>query len=134
MRLPSPPGFATPGLTDHFRRLQQELELEDLRNLKLSDIPTRTTRAWDSYSTSVTIGQGQDIVLVDATAGSVTVTLPPAAERFKEFTIKKIDSSVNTVVVAADGAELIDGAATQTLSSQYDALNVGSNGSAWWVL
>lgn len=63
--------------------------------------------------TALTSG-GEQIILVDATAGSVTVTLPtwnpfpsllPAGQR---VTVKKVDTSANTVTIAQQNAGVPD--------------------------
>lgn len=74
-------------------------------------------------------------ILVDATAGAVTITLPTAAigdER--KYNIKKIDSSAFAVTVDANGAETIDGELTIPLLYQYENLTVQSNGTSWSIL
>lgn len=72
---------------------------------------------------------------VDANAGAITITLPTAASVAGfTYTIKKIDSSINAVSVAASGAETIDGSATQSLPNQYDVLRVFSNGTQWFIV
>lgn len=65
-----------------------------------------------------------DTILVDATAGDVTVTLISSAWTPNTYTIKKLDTSVNRVIVAAAGSELIDGVATQYLTSQYQSMKL----------
>lgn len=88
-----------------------------------------------SVSTNTTLGVSNAIVLVDASGGAVTITLPTAASaNGRHYTIKKIDSSANAVTIDGDGAETIDGATTQSLAVQYDALQVVSNGTAWFVV
>lgn len=74
------------------------------------------------------------IILVDATAGAVTITLPAAATAGNGFriAIKKVDSSGNSVITDANGSETIDGALTSTLSTQYDTDNIICNGSNWF--
>ena len=66
--------------------------------------------------------------------GAVTITLPPAADRFKEVCIKKIDATANAVMVEGSGSETIDDATTLVMSSQYDAVRIASDGSEWWIL
>ena len=69
-----------------------------------------------------------------ATAGAFTVTLPAASGvTGKPFQVKKIDSSANAVTVDGDGAETIDGAASEDLLSQYDCLEVTSDGTNWVI-
>tara|TARA_R110000744_G_scaffold372015_2_gene483382 strand:+ start:18789 stop:19253 length:465 start_codon:yes stop_codon:yes gene_type:complete len=61
-----------------------------------------------SYTVATTDGE----IRVDASGGSITITLPPVAGiKGYEFTIKRVDSVVtaNTVTIIGTGAELIDG-------------------------
>lgn len=74
-------------------------------------------------------------ILVDATAGVVTITLPAAAASVgREYAIKKIDASANAVTIDGNGAELIDGAATQSLATQWKSMIIQCNGTAWFIL
>lgn len=78
---------------------------------------------------------GKTFILADATSGTVTVTLPAVSGKTgRTYTIKKTDSSLNTVIVDGNGAETIDGAATYELPTQYLAVKLISNGSAWYVV
>lgn len=75
------------------------------------------------------------IILASATLAAITVSLPVAATALdKEYTIKKIDSSVNAVTIDPDGAETIDGAATKVISSQWSAAHIVSNGTGWFIV
>lgn len=73
-------------------------------------------------------------VLVDASGGNVTITLPAVAAGVFEFRIKKIDSSANTVTVDGAGSEVIDGQLTQVISSQYVTLVIINSNTAWWII
>ena len=76
-----------------------------------------------------------DVILVDATTGQVTVTLPPPASVFPintPFEIKKIDASANAVIVAS--ASNIDGVPSYAISAQYDSITVFSDGTTYWIL
>lgn len=75
-------------------------------------------------------------ILVDASGGAVTVSLPAASsEPGRLVHVKKIDASANAVTVDAAGADLIDGSGTVVLAAQYDAVRLVSDGvSAWWLL
>lgn len=69
------------------------------------------------------------LVKADATSGAFTVTLPPAtAIRGTEFTVKRMNSGANAVTLDTAGAETFDGAASITLSAQYDRATVMSDG------
>ena len=75
------------------------------------------------------------LVLVDATAGGVTVNLPAAADSAGALiVVKKTDASANAVTIDANASETIDGAATQSLTAQYDALTVACDGTGWWIV
>ncbi len=75
---------------------------------------------------------------VDATAGNITVTLPKCTLSLgKKYVIKKTDVSANTITIVADTVvpDLIDGAASKVLTTQYDTIFIESDGvSNWWKL
>ena len=86
-------------------------------------------------TSNYTATASDSIILCDASGGAFTVTLPPAASAAnKVLTIKKIDDSDNFVTVDGDGTEPIDGSATRILPVQNNSVQVGSNGTAWYVL
>lgn len=72
---------------------------------------------------------------VDATLGTTTITLLPAATAGDGFQLnfKKIDSTSNTVIIQANGAETIDGVNTLILSSQYQQAAITCDGTAWYI-
>lgn len=71
------------------------------------------------------------LILVDATAGAVVVTLP-ALSAGRAISVKKIDASANAVSIAS--AALIDGAASQPITPQYACLDVMCDGTTWWIV
>lgn len=75
------------------------------------------------------------LVLVDATAGDTTVTLPPASSKEgAALVVKKTDSSTNVVIVEGSAADTVDGQVNQELLNQYDAVTVASDGTEWWII
>jgi len=73
-------------------------------------------------------------ILADATTAALTVTLPtPVGISGRQYTIKKIDSSVNVVAIAS-AAGTIDGAATKALSASGQVARVVSDGQNWFVV
>lgn len=93
-------------------------------------------------SASTTVAVEDDLVLVDATAGAVTVTLPYIDDVYlKRYIVKKIDASVNAVTVQGSGSETVDGG-TIALAAQYDVadlmperdLTSGTAMRYWWRL
>lgn len=88
-------------------------------------------RTVNAYSSS--IGITHDVALGNASGGAITLTLPAAAAG-KRVTIKKTDSSANTVTIQRDATNSIDGANTKVLYSQYESMTVISDGTNWFVI
>ncbi len=75
------------------------------------------------------------ILIVDASGGARTITLPTAAGiTGRQYIIKKKDSSVNVVTIAADGSETIDGDATIAISMQWQVRTLVSDGANWMII
>ena len=76
-----------------------------------------------------------DVIYVDDSAGSVTITLPTAVGNDgKVFTIKKVVASTNTVTIAAAAGQFIDGAANVVLNNAQEKLIIQSNGHYWFSM
>lgn len=74
------------------------------------------------------------LVLADASAAHVTLTLPTAVGRAgKEYALKKVDAGPNSVVLAASGTETIDGVASVSTDTPKDAVMVESDGTNWRI-
>lgn len=68
----------------------------------------------------------------NAVSTSVTFTLPTASSvTGKIFYFKKIDNTVNGMILQAFGSELIDGVNTQMTIVQYETFSIISNGTSW---
>lgn len=76
----------------------------------------------------------EDLVLASAGATTLTVTLAPAnILPDKMISVKKTDAGAGPVkVVPASGT--IDGAASQSLATQYDSIQFLSDGESWWIV
>lgn len=76
------------------------------------------------------------LIRSDATSGTLTITLLAAATAGDGFMIavKKIDNSVNAVVIDANSSETIDGQQTLSLNNQYEVVLLVSNGTTWNVI
>lgn len=86
-------------------------------------------------NTNYTYLSTDKLLLGDATSGGITLTLPAAASSTgKVFMAKKIDSTGNAVTVKANASELIDGANTVVINSQYVAITMVSNGTQWYLI
>lgn len=71
------------------------------------------------------------VILADASGGTYTVTLPTGATVFRRiYIVKKIDSSVNSVIISATN---IDGATTKTINTQYSGyMLINKDGTDKW--
>lgn len=85
-----------------------------------------------TVTTTYTITPSDSFVLCDASGGAFTVTLPLAPARAGQLpvTIKKIDSSANTVTVDTTGADKLDNEDDQELSAEGEAIICMSDGVA----
>ena len=109
-----------------------------LRNFMLS---TTDSLRWVIQHPIVTVVEnytataGDYTILCDATGDAFAVTLPYVApNKNKVYVIKKTDVSVNAITITAYGDDLIEGSATQSLSSQYDTKTIQSDGTSWHIL
>lgn len=102
---------------------------------KVVEVVRRLLRRPMTTTASITLKAIDNIVLVDATGGAITITLPPVAQHSSRvYTVKKIDASGNAVTVDGNGAETIDGALTAVLAAQWDSVMIVSNGTAWFKI
>jgi hypothetical protein len=105
-----------------------------------------TDVAWASVSTSmgvlsktadytVATSDGADvIILVDASGGARVITLYAASGNSgNQVSVKKTDSSANTVTIDGNSSETIDAATTQVISAQYTSLSLVCDGSNWHI-
>lgn len=94
-----------------------------------------TRGAYRTVTTSGNVQSGDYLIIADATGGVITMTLPPAAlVPGRIYVFKRINSGANAVIVDGYAAETIDGAATHTLTPQWNSVTIMSNGVAWFIL
>lgn len=89
----------------------------------------------DDGQNTFTDGQGNKYWFADTTSANVTITLPDAADVTPDiiYTVKRISGGVNTLTVQTGGGN-IDGAASQTINTQYASYSYVSDGSNWWII
>lgn len=86
-------------------------------------------------TTSYALTGTDEVILADATSGSVTMTLPTAATKAGQtFTVKKKDSSANTVTIATTGGQTIDGSSNAVISVQGVSITVVSDSVNWYII
>ena len=94
-----------------------------------------TRGAYRSVTTSGNVVSGDYLIIADATAGAITMTLPPAAlVPGRIYVFKRINPGANAVIIDGYAAETIDGAATHTRTPQWNSMTIMSNGVAWFIL
>ncbi len=92
-----------------------------------------------SVKTSAYTAAANELIPVDASGGSVTVTLPNSPASGTRFVVKKIDSSTNAVTLACQGSDRFNtasGLTTRVLSLQNEAAQLQYNAtlSVWYVI
>lgn len=93
-----------------------------------------------SYSigtSAISITMSSDVLLVDTSISSITVTLPTAVGLSGETRIIKDKSGnayINNVIVTPDGSETIDGTASVTMDINSESITLLSDGADWWMI
>lgn len=80
------------------------------------------------------VGDDDYLTLVDTTAGNATITLPSVASCLGRIYVFKKLVAANTLTIDGDGAETIDGAATQAVTNQYHLIKVMAGPTEWHLL
>jgi hypothetical protein len=84
---------------------------------------------------NTTLNNSHFLVLVDASGGAVTITLPSASSNTgRMYIIMKIDNTANTVTIQRSGSDYINGGTSLTISSQWNKFNLISAGGTQWVV
>jgi hypothetical protein len=86
-----------------------------------------------SVSADTVLTSLNDVVLVNASGGARTITLPSPVSG-KRISVKKTDSSANAVIISRSSAETIDGNSSVSLASQYDSYTIISDGTNWFII
>jgi hypothetical protein len=85
-------------------------------------------------TSSQTVQVTDHIILVNASGGAVTLTLPGADKiQNKILRFVKIDSSVNAMVISGNGQN-ISGTGTKSTTTQYAAYTITGYGSLYYVI
>ena len=89
-----------------------------------------------AVSASTTATTANTFHEVNASAAAVIITLPPVATVPNQiFSLVKTDSSANAASYKGSGTETINGANTQSTTTQWGVLRVRANagGTAWYL-
>lgn len=75
------------------------------------------------------------VIRGNAASAALSVVLPSAATwPGRQIIVKKIDATANAVMIAAAGGQTIDGAATLSITTQYQSYTMVSNGTGWDII
>lgn len=89
-------------------------------------------REFVSVSAAYTAGENDHVIQV-APSGTMTVTLKePGVMRNKWVTVKRTNNTTHTITVQSAVGN-IDGSASVTLTSAYQARHFFSDGAQWWT-
>lgn len=92
----------------------------------------------DDSDSPYTVGESEDLILVDSSGGAVTVILPAAsASNIKgHYTIKDAAGSAAThnITINPNGVQTLDGASSVTLAVNYNCITFMSNGVDGYVI
>lgn len=86
-----------------------------------------------SVSSNTILTNNNDVVLVSAASGAISITLPSPSDG-KLIYVKKTDSTVNAVNIIPSGIDTIDGNPRYSLLGQYDAVQMISDGTNWFII
>ena len=75
-----------------------------------------------------------EVILCNAAGGAFTINLPTAVNRTDPVTVKKTDSSGNTITIDGSGSETIDGATAKVLSTQWETVTLIPSGGNWFLI
>lgn len=88
-----------------------------------------------STSADITLDISNYTVLVDASGANRTITLPAASGcTDRIYTVKKIDSSGNSVTIDGNASETIDGSTTKVVNVQWSGYQIHCNGTSWFII
>jgi hypothetical protein len=104
-------------------------------NWYLISSQVRGTTLAKSLAYTLTLNDNTKLVLADASGGAFNLTLPSAVAvgRGYAIAIKKTDATTNGVTLVTAGAETIDGAASYVISSQFNSVNIVTDGTNWFI-
>lgn len=125
-----------------FSEAQQPV-LENLGFVTTSDSPSGFSqiRNVSTITTNYTLTLDDSILLCDTTIGPITITLPLAVNAWnatgsygQQFTIKRITTDSNSVIINPDAADLLDGGTITLSGPLLTKTTFISDGSNWWVI
>lgn len=97
--------------------------------------PIWRIKSIDSTDSPYTLLATDDLVLCDCTSGNIVINLPAlSAADVKEYNIKKMDVTANTITIDPNGSETIDGELTEEILSQYIVRRIIPCSTEWSII
>jgi hypothetical protein len=122
-----PAGSGGGAVTSVFGRTGQvTAEAGDYAMPQVSTIVATKTAAY-------TLTTSDEVILADATFGTLPLTLPTAVGSLNQYTIKKVDASTNPVAIGTTGGQAIDGGSSAEILVQYASITLVPHGDNWWI-
>lgn len=86
-----------------------------------------------TVTSSTTVSTSYDTLYVDATNGSITITLPAITSSGQRYLIKRVDLSTNTCTIVSNGTDTIFNASSQDISSSqvYEIISILGSPNNW---
>lgn len=96
---------------------------------RTSHVKIKTISSDFTLGEIVAFGAQFAVIFADATNGNISVFFPPANILDSVvFTVKKIDSSANTVTLVPNGSETIDGQSSIVITDRSTTFSIASDG------
>lgn len=114
-------------------KIYQTMSLQDFIAVAKNIAPaTNVTHAMSPYA----VLSSDVILLVDTSAGAVTVNLQPGATRTGNLIIKDVtgNAAANNITITPFGAERIDNLTPVPIDSNYGAINILPYGNGYTVI
>jgi hypothetical protein len=105
-------------------------------NQNYAKMPGGFVQVPTAFAASASLRRWHNTAVVNASSAAVTMTIfdTSASLDGRIYTIKKIDSSANTVTIDPSGSETIDGAATLVLANQWDYVRIQAHAGNWIIV
>lgn len=98
----------------------------------ISLLDHQTTAVDQPIAGNITLTPSEPVALMNTTAASRTVTMPPATGSGVFYYVRK-EQAANSVTINPDGADTIDGGASYTLSGQFEEVWLEDVGGDWEI-
>lgn len=89
----------------------------------------------ETITSNINLDKRTGVILADASGGAIIITLPPVADSVgREYHIKKIDSSANTITIETPASETIDGESSYVIETPFVSRRIISDSNNYYVI